>query len=79
MISSLIGSNACLALPVLAVFFERLAVVVFLVVLFLFVDEVVRFVLPDVFFPEEPVLFFADEEELFPDPFPLLRVVLEAI
>ena len=79
MISSLIGSKACLALPVLAEVFDRFADVVFLVVLFLVVYQVVRFVLPDVFFPDELVLFFEDEEELFPDPFPLLRVVLEAI
>ena len=79
MISSLIGSSACLALPLLAEVFERFAVVVFLEVLFFFVVEVVRFVLPDVFFPEEFVLFRVDEEELFPDPFPLLRVVFEAI
>ena len=77
MISSFTGSRTCLALEPLLEVFDRF-VVVLRDELFFFVD-VVRFVLPDVFFPEEFVLFRVDEEELFPDPFPLLRVVLEAI
>lgn len=74
MISSFTGSRTCLALGPLLEVFDRF-VVVLRDELFFFVD-VVRFVLPDVFFPEEVVLLAV---ELFPVPFPLLRVVLEAI
>jgi hypothetical protein len=75
------GSSACLAPELFAAEPDRF-VVFFAAVLFFFADfaVVVRFVLPDVFFPEDVVFFLPDaEDELLPVPFPLLRVVLEAI